>query len=121
MTTCREHFSLYLLAISCEGLINTVGRCIVSGCNNTKDKENDFFCPRFHGDSTPKAIKRTRKWVSFVKLTRKNLSASNEGTKDYQSNGKCFERDYCACNSVLVVDLNCWLLFARLVCLLLSA
>ena len=38
---------------------NTVGRCFVSGCNNTKEEENDFPIHEipFYGDSRPKASK----------------------------------------------------------------
>ena len=63
--------------------LNTVGRCVVSGCNNTKDDETDFSINEipFYGDSRPKDIKRRRKWITFVNLTRKNLSASTEKNK----------------------------------------
>ena len=38
---------------------NTVGRCVVSGFNNTKDEENDFPIHEipFYGDSRPKPSK----------------------------------------------------------------
>lgn len=63
--------------------LNTVGRCVASGYNNTKDEENDFSIHEipFYGHSRPKAIKRRRKWISFVNSTRKNLSVSTEKKK----------------------------------------
>ena len=56
---CLSGFELYFRWVPLMQAYNTVGRCFVSGCNNTKEEENDFPIHEipFYGDSRPKASK----------------------------------------------------------------
>ena len=84
MTSSRERLLAFLLSFLCDIFMqaytpfavhyekiriyslhfmqayNTVGSCVLSVCNNTKDEENDFpihHAIPFYGDSRPKASK----------------------------------------------------------------
>ena len=49
-------------------------RCVVYGCNNKKDLKNGISIHEilFYEDRRPEAVKRRRKWISFVNNKRKN-------------------------------------------------
>ena len=55
-----------------------VQKCVVYGCSNTKDEKKGISIHTipFFNDSRPEAVKRRRKWISFVNATRKNWTAS---------------------------------------------
>ena len=61
---------------SCEGLIQSLDALYPAAI--TQKTKNMIFLSSFHGDFRPEAIKRRRKWISFVNFTIKNLSASIE-------------------------------------------
>ena len=50
-----------------------VQKCVVYGCSNTKDEKKGISIHPipFYGDPRPEAVKRRRKWISFVSATRK--------------------------------------------------
>jgi len=55
-----------------------VQKCVVYGCSNTKDEKKGISIhpTPFYGDPRPEAVKRRRKWISFVSATRKKWTAS---------------------------------------------
>ena len=55
-----------------------VQKCVVYGCSNTKDEKKGISIHPipFYGDPRPEAVKRRRKWISFVSATRKKWTAS---------------------------------------------
>ena len=55
-----------------------VQKCVVYGCSNTKDEKKGISIHTipFFNDSRPEAMKRRRKWISFVNATWKNWTVS---------------------------------------------
>lgn len=71
------------LVLSCWrqfGFEKIVGRCVVFGCENTKEKQNDIsiLTITFYGDSREEMVKTTRTWISFASATRKSWTASKD-------------------------------------------
>ena len=69
-------------------------RCVVYGCSNTTDKENNIYLYRipFWDENVCEAVKRREKWVDFVRWrrdkwtpTRSSVVCSKHFTSD------CFE------------------------------
>ncbi|XP_031555634.1 uncharacterized protein LOC116292448, partial [Actinia tenebrosa] len=54
-------------------------RCVVGGCGNENSRKNGISLHRipFFGDDRPEAVRRRKKWVDFVLLTRKKWSATS--------------------------------------------
>ena len=53
-------------------------RCVVYGCNNTKDHEHGISIHKipYFGDVRPEAKKRRKRWTDFVKQKRAKWSES---------------------------------------------
>ena len=47
-------------------------RCVVFGCSNTPDPDNDIILHAipYNGDFRPQAVARRKRWVDFVKRKR---------------------------------------------------
>ena len=64
--------------LTCQKRKEMVHKCFVYGCSNTKDEKKGISIHTipFFNDSRPEAVKRRRKWISFVNATSKNWTAS---------------------------------------------
>ena len=54
-------------------------RCVVYGCSNVPDIENEIVLHKipYDQDVRPEAIKRRKRWVDFVKRKRANWEPTN--------------------------------------------
>ena len=74
----RNQFSQPLGALYCQCMCHRSfcgkmpERCVVYGCSNTTDKENDIFLNQipFWDESSSDAVKRRKKWMDFVRRRR---------------------------------------------------
>ena len=78
VTSIQERCFRGFQCFCCAEEGNMVLQCIVYGCNNKKDERKGIYIHQipFYGDTRSEAVKRTRKWISFVNGSGKHWTPS---------------------------------------------
>ena len=96
MTSIQERCFRGFQCFCCAKKENMELQCIVYGCNSKEDEKKGIYIRQiaFYGNTRSEAVRRRRKWISFVNGSRKHWTPSKYSVVCSMHRKEDFTRTY---------------------------
>ena len=96
VTSIQKRCFHWFQCFCCAKKENMELQCIVYGCNNKEDEKRGIYIRQipFYGNTRSEAVRRRRKWISFVNGSRKHWTPSKYSVVCSMHRKEVFTRTY---------------------------